>query len=82
MHDRITIRMTAEMIARIDQWIAKYPGYISRQEAVRRLVDLALDHAINRVGMEEARERLCDTEMAPWLTYERNAESVASKSTI
>jgi Arc/MetJ-type ribon-helix-helix transcriptional regulator len=43
MHDRITVRMTAEMIARIDSWIAAQPGYISRQEAMRRFVEFALE---------------------------------------
>lgn len=45
MHDRITVRMTAEMIARIDAWIAEQPDYVSRQEAVRRFVDYSLKHA-------------------------------------
>lgn len=42
MGDRITVRMTADMIERIDAWIATQPGYVSRQEAVRRFVDAAL----------------------------------------
>jgi hypothetical protein len=40
LHERITIRMTSEMIARIDAWIADQPGYVSRQDAVRHCVDL------------------------------------------
>ena len=44
MHDRITVRMTTEMIERIDSWIAAQPGYVSRQEAVRLFVDMALKH--------------------------------------
>jgi Arc/MetJ-type ribon-helix-helix transcriptional regulator len=43
MLDRITVRMTTEMIARIDAWIAEQPGYVSRQEAVRRLVEYSLE---------------------------------------
>lgn len=34
--------MTAEMIALIDAWIAVQPGHVSRQEAVRRCVEIAL----------------------------------------
>jgi len=37
--------MSSEMLARIDAWIADQPGYISRQEAARRRVELALSHA-------------------------------------
>lgn len=44
MHDRITVRMTDEMIASIDAWIATQPGYVSRQEAVRRFVVFSLEH--------------------------------------
>lgn len=40
--ERITVRMTAEMIERIDAWIAHQPGYVSRQDAVRHCVDLML----------------------------------------
>lgn len=43
IRDRITVRMTDEMIARIDAWIADQDGYVSRQEAVRRLVLLSFD---------------------------------------
>lgn len=35
--------MTSELLGRIDGWIATQPGYVSRQEAIRRLVGLALD---------------------------------------
>ena len=45
MRDRVTIRMTDEMIAAIDSWIATQPGYVSRQSAVRYLVEFALRHA-------------------------------------
>jgi len=43
VQDRITVRMSPELIARIDEWIAVRPGYVSRQEAVRRLASFALD---------------------------------------
>lgn len=42
LQERITIRMTPEMIARIDAWIATQPGYVSRQDAVRRCVNVVL----------------------------------------
>lgn len=42
MRERITVRMTAEMIARIDAWIAEQAGYVSRQGAVRRMVESSL----------------------------------------
>ena len=35
--------MTEEMFAQIDWWIARQPGYVSRQEAVRRLLALSLE---------------------------------------
>jgi Arc/MetJ-type ribon-helix-helix transcriptional regulator len=41
MMGRITVRMSPEMLARRDAWIADQSGYVSRQEAVRRCVDLA-----------------------------------------
>lgn len=44
MLDRITVRMSPDLIARIDEWIGDRPFYVSRQEAVRRLVSFALDH--------------------------------------
>ena len=44
LKERITVRMTSEMIARIDAWIAHQPGYVSRQDAVRNCVDLILGH--------------------------------------
>jgi hypothetical protein len=43
MQDRITIRMSPELIERLDEWIAAQPGYVSRQEAMRRLATFALD---------------------------------------
>lgn len=43
MQDRITVRMSADLVARIDEWIGDPPAYVSRQEAVRRLVSFALD---------------------------------------
>lgn len=43
MPDRITIRMSPDLINRLDQWIAAQPGFVSRQEAMRRLVAAALD---------------------------------------
>lgn len=48
MHERITVRMTSEMIARIDAWIQEQPHYVSRQEAVRRCVDLMLGHGLRQ----------------------------------
>lgn len=42
MKERITVRMTSEMITRIDAWIARQPGYVSRQDAIRHCVDLVL----------------------------------------
>ena len=42
MQDRITIRMTKEMIEEIDIWASTLPHRVSRQEAVRQLVQLAL----------------------------------------
>ncbi|TIP14319.1 ribbon-helix-helix domain-containing protein [Mesorhizobium sp.] len=41
MRDRITVRMTTGMLQLIDEWIAQQPGYVSRQEVVRRCVDAA-----------------------------------------
>lgn len=43
VQNRITVRMTEEMFAQIDSWIARQPGYVSRQEAVRRLLTLSLE---------------------------------------
>ena len=45
MESRITVRMTDKMIAQIDAWIASQSGYVSRQEAVRRLVAFSLEQA-------------------------------------
>lgn len=47
LRERITIRMTPEMIAQIDAWIAHQPGYVSRQDAVRYCVDLILGQPIH-----------------------------------
>lgn len=44
MRDRITVRMTDEMLARIDAWIAGQAGYVTRQEAVRCFVGFSLKH--------------------------------------
>jgi hypothetical protein len=55
MRDRITIRMSEAMIARIDAWIAVHPDCGSRQEAVRRVLEYSLptiEH-IGRTGLEE-----------------------------
>ena len=41
--DRITIRMSSDLVARIDDWIGERPDYVSRQEAIRRLVTFALN---------------------------------------
>ncbi len=43
MRERVTVRMTNNMISRLDAWIAAQPHYISRQELVRRCVEFALD---------------------------------------
>lgn len=43
MQDRITIRMSADLMERLDQWIATQAGFVSRQEAMRQLVASALD---------------------------------------
>lgn len=42
MHGRITVRMTDEMISRIDAWIALQPHYVSRQEFVRLCIEREL----------------------------------------
>lgn len=42
MRERVTVRMTDDMISQLDAWIAAQPGYFSRQEVVRRCVELAL----------------------------------------
>jgi hypothetical protein len=44
VQNRITLRMTDDMIARIDAWILTQTGFVSRQEAVRRLLGFSLDH--------------------------------------
>lgn len=43
MQDRITIRMNPDLMQRLDHWIGTQPGFVSRQEAMRRLVAAALD---------------------------------------
>lgn len=40
---RIPIMMSVPEVERIDQWRAKQPGIPARAEAIRRLVDKALD---------------------------------------
>lgn len=40
MMDRITVRMNSRMLALIDAWIAEQPGYVSRQEVVRRCIEM------------------------------------------
>ena len=46
--------MTSEMVARIDAWIAGQVGYVSRQDAVRRCVDVALgENGDRQVGTTE-----------------------------
>lgn len=54
MQDRITIRMAPALIERIDEWIDTYPGYLSRQEAIRRLVTFALDRGCLQLAAEAA----------------------------
>jgi len=44
MPDRITIRMSPDLIQRLDEWIASQAGFVSRQEAIRQLLASALDH--------------------------------------
>lgn len=51
MKERITVRMTSQMIARIDAWIAHQPGYVSRQDAVRYCVDLMLGQPTHEGGI-------------------------------
>ena len=51
LKERITVRMTSEMIARIDAWIAHQPGYVSRQDAVRHCVDLILGQPSHERGL-------------------------------
>jgi Arc/MetJ-type ribon-helix-helix transcriptional regulator len=51
LKERITVRMTSEMIARIDAWIAHQPGYVSRQDAVRHCVDLILGQSTHERGL-------------------------------
>lgn len=43
MQDRLTIRMTPELIDRLDAWIATQPNFVGRQKAMRQLVISALD---------------------------------------
>lgn len=57
LQERITIRMTTEMISRIDEWIATQPDYVSRQDAIRRCVDLVLgstEHDYDRSGSADS----------------------------
>lgn len=57
MHEWITVRMTDDMISRLDTFIASQPGYLSRQELVRRCVELVLDHPehLSRLAGDQAR---------------------------
>ena len=57
MDKRITVRMSAEMISRIDAWIAVQPGYVSRQDAVRRFVELSLERADEFSALDIVRSR-------------------------
>jgi len=74
LHERITIRMTSKIIARIDAWMADQPGYVSRQDAVRHCVDLVLPQngqeerrvsALGETRAEQANEQQRDY---AWLT--------------
>jgi Arc/MetJ-type ribon-helix-helix transcriptional regulator len=59
MKDRITVRMSSEMLARLDAWIANQTSYVSRQEAVRR----CLDHALSQGGpqaINNSHDKLAD----------------------
>jgi len=38
--DRITIRMDREVFEKIDRWIETQPTKVSRQQAVRQIIDL------------------------------------------
>lgn len=58
--DRITVRMSPEMLARLDAWIADQSGYVSRQEAVRRCVDLVFSQG-GPTSVEGARAKQVDT---------------------
>lgn len=44
MQERITVRMTDDMISRLDAWIASQNRYLSRQEVVRRCIEYALQN--------------------------------------
>lgn len=54
--DRITVRMKLDMIRQIDAWIARQPGYVSRQEAVRLFVAYALNNIQNSNAEKPAPE--------------------------
>ncbi|MCJ2189150.1 hypothetical protein [Novosphingobium beihaiensis] len=45
---RIPIMMSVTEVARIDDWRSKQPGIPSRAEAIRRLVESALDQSKGR----------------------------------
>lgn len=51
--------MTDDMLARVDAWIASQPGYVSRQDAVRRCIDIAL-------GAEATSQPLPQTSAIKW----------------
>jgi Arc/MetJ-type ribon-helix-helix transcriptional regulator len=59
MRERVTVRMTDDMISQLDAWIAAQPSYVSRQEVVRRCVELALKHP------EVLSALACDTQNGP-----------------
>ena len=60
MKDRITVRMSPEMLARLDAWIADQSGYVSRQEAMRRCVQFALSQS-GPTPVNSARDQEGDT---------------------
>lgn len=72
MNSRITIRMSDDMMARIDTWIAAQPSQFSRPEAVRFFVDRSLAGADGLVeldssggsGSNELRGKLQDSDLA------------------
>ena len=46
----VLIRLHDEQIEKIDRWIAAQDGVVTRQEAIRRLVEMALDERSARKG--------------------------------
>jgi len=61
VENRITVRMTEDLIAQIDLWIAGQPGYVSRQEAVRRLLSISLEGAEQHKRPGSAEENLAQS---------------------